>query len=142
MVSYFNSSQACASSGAAFNMPCVASSGSNGLPFSMPIDFNGSIIALSRVEPWLALHEAVERLEEAKVVRDRRIVDDAERVEEDGLGRIGRLAERIELDPLAVRHSRFDVGVAPALQDRAQQRIALIVGGRQRRYSRPATFSL
>ena len=47
-------------------------------------------------------------------------------------GGLAAWLKRIELDPLAIGDRRFDVGVAAALQDRAQQRIALIVAGRQR----------
>ena len=74
-------------------MRFVASSGLNGLPFSMPIDLQLVDHRLVAGEPGLALHEAVERLEEAKVVGDRGIVDDVDGVDEDGRRRIGRLAE-------------------------------------------------
>ena len=53
---------------ASFRTTCVIASGLNGLPFSMPIDLSVIDHRLVAREPQLALHEAVERLEEAQVV--------------------------------------------------------------------------
>ena len=48
----------------------------------MPIDLELSIIDLVALEPGLALHEAVERLEEAQVVGDGAVEHDVDRVDE------------------------------------------------------------
>ena len=51
-------------------------------------------------------------------------------------GGFGRLRERIDLHPLAVRDGLRDVGIAVALEVRAEQRVAADVSGLQRRCSR------
>jgi hypothetical protein len=60
-------------------MSCVFASGSNGLPFSMPIDFEDVDHQLVAREPRLHLHRAVERLEETQIVRNRGVVNDVDR---------------------------------------------------------------
>ena len=83
---------------------------------------------LVTLQPRLALHEAIKRLVEAKIIGDRGIVERAKCVDKDGIGRLGRLAERIELDPLAIVDSHLDVWRAAAPGDRPKQSITLIIG--------------
>ena len=74
MVSYRVSRKACASAIRILkNRLSSLCPAAKGLPFSMPIVLSGSIIALSRSSNGSRLHKRVERLEEAQVVRNRRI---------------------------------------------------------------------
>jgi hypothetical protein len=76
--SYRASRYARASDAAVLRIALRLSSGLNGLPFSMPIDFSGSIIARSRSSQGSIWIYGVERLEEAQIVRDDVVVDDVD----------------------------------------------------------------
>ena len=65
--------------------------------------------------PRFVLDDAVELIEEARVVLDRRIEHDIGRVDENRLGRIVRLRQRIELDALAIGHRLGHIGFAVTL---------------------------
>ena len=76
------------------------------------------------LQPGLILHDAVEVLEEARIVTDGRVEDDIPGIRENGCRRIVRLRERIDLYLLAVSDRLCHVAIAVADQVRADQRIA------------------
>ena len=108
----------------------------------MPIDLSMIDHRLVPSQPRLGLHDAVERLEEAQVVGNGRVVDDVDRIDEHRRRRVGRLRQRIDLDPLAVGDRLGDVGVAAALENGAQQGIALVGHPTASRCNRPAARPL
>ena len=67
---------------ASFKTACIAGSGSNGFPFSMPIGLQHVDHRAVAVDPRLVLHEAVERLEETQVVGNGAVKDDVDRIDE------------------------------------------------------------
>ena len=142
MASYCRSSQACASRAASLQNLLGLRVGIEGLALLDADRLELIDHHLVAFEPGLALHEAVERLEEAQVVGDRAVEHDVDRIDELRRRRIGRLRERIELDPLAVGDRLGDVGVAAALQIRAQQCVARDRSPTAARCSRRAPCSL
>jgi len=92
---------------------------------------SSSVAAKQASDPRLALHEAVERLEEAHVVGDRAVEHDVDRVDELRLRGTRRLRQRVELHALAVRDGFGDVGFAAALEVGAQEGEAAVGARRQ-----------
>src|SRR5262249_28172145 len=80
------------------------------------------------IEPGLDLYHAVERLEEAQVVRNRIVVDDVNHVDEDGCRRLRRGRQWVDLDLLAIVSGPRHVGGAAARGVGAQNAVALIRG--------------
>ena len=76
------------------------------------------------LDPGLALHEAVERLEEAQIVGDRAVEQRVDGIDEARLRRARRLGQRIDPGAPAIGHGLGDVGIAAAAQVGAQQGVA------------------
>jgi hypothetical protein len=78
------------------------------------------------LQSGLGLHHPIERLEETDIVWNDFVHHRVYRVNKFCLVGISRLREQVEFDPLAVLHRFADILITAALQNRTQQRIALI----------------
>ncbi len=80
-------------------------------------------------EPGLDLDDAIQRLKEAQVVWNGGVEDDAKRVDELRVRRMGGLRERVDPSPFAIGHCVGDICIIPALEVGTKNRKALVSRG-------------